>query len=127
MSINVSVGVMIPVDVLEVGNEISSDQLAAIQNASMASGSNPMVTRDKALANALASMIWYTYDTGTDFNRTGNSIVNTDVLAGLAGTVGIWDGNSMTTGFPAIYTSAAGTTDSLWVIVNSTISDFYIN
>jgi hypothetical protein len=45
MSINVSVGVMIPVDVLEVGNEISADQLAAIQNASGATVSNPMATQ----------------------------------------------------------------------------------
>lgn len=45
MSINLSVGVMIPANVLEVGNEISADQLAAIQNASTPSAANPLATQ----------------------------------------------------------------------------------
>ena len=45
MSINLSVGVMIPTNVVEVGNEISADQLAAITNASNApSAANPFAT-----------------------------------------------------------------------------------
>ena len=45
MSINVSVGVMIPTNVVEVGDEISADQLAGIQNASTPSAANPMATQ----------------------------------------------------------------------------------
>ncbi len=44
MSINVSVGVMIPANVVEVGDEITADQLSAIQNASVPSSANPYVT-----------------------------------------------------------------------------------
>jgi hypothetical protein len=45
MSISAQVGVMIPTNVVEIGNEISSDQLAAIQNASNApSAANPYAT-----------------------------------------------------------------------------------
>ena len=44
MSINVSVGVMIPTNVVEVGNEISADQLAAITSASTPSAANPYAT-----------------------------------------------------------------------------------
>lgn len=127
MSINVSVGVMIPVDVLEVGNEISADQLAAIQNASMASAANPMVTKDKALANALASMVQYAFDTGFDSNRTACGISNAGILAGTGSFAGIWDGTSASWGFPAIYSSANNSsTQTLYVIVNSTLSDFTI-
>jgi len=127
MSINVSVGVMIPVDVLEVGNEISADQLAAIQNASGASASNPMVTKDKALANALATMVQYTFDTGYDSNRTACGISNTNILSGAGSFAGIWDGTSATWGFPAIYYSANNSSSqTLYVIVNSTLSDFTI-
>lgn len=45
MSINVSVGVMIPANVVEVGDEITADQLASIQNASTPSSANPMATQ----------------------------------------------------------------------------------
>lgn len=127
MSINVSVGVMIPVDVLEVGNEISADQLAALQNASGASAANPLITKDKALANALASMVQYTFDTGTDSNRTACGISNANILSGTGSFAGIWDGTAASWGFPAIYTSANnGSSAMLYVIVNSTLSDFTI-
>lgn len=127
MSINVSVGVMIPVDVLEVGNEISADQLAAIQNASMASAANPMVTKDKALANALASMVQYTWSTGNDSDRTACGISNAGILAGTGSFAGVWDGTSATWGFPVFYTSANNSSSQqLYVIVNSTLSDFTI-
>jgi hypothetical protein len=127
MSINVSVGVMIPVDVLEVGNEISADQLAAIQNASMASAANPMVTKDKALANALASMVQYVHSIDSDSDRTACGISNANILAGTGSFAGIWDGTSATWGFPTLYTSANNSSSqSLYVIVNSTLSDFTI-
>lgn len=45
MSINLSVGVMIPTNVVEVGNEISADQLAAITSASnVPTAGNPFAT-----------------------------------------------------------------------------------
>ncbi len=127
MSINVSVGVMIPANVLEVGDEITSDQLSAIQNASMASASNPMITKDKALANALASMVQYTWSTGSDSDRTACGISNAGILAGTGSFAGIWDGTTASWGFPVFYTSANnGSTQMLYVIVNSTLSDFTI-
>lgn len=44
MSINVNVGTIIPTAVVEVGNEITAEQLAAITSATGASGSNPFTT-----------------------------------------------------------------------------------
>ena len=44
MSISVSVGFMIPTNVVEVGNEITSDQLAAITSASTPTSANPFLT-----------------------------------------------------------------------------------
>ena len=45
MSISVSVGVMIPTNVVEVGNEITADQLAAITNSATPSAGNPLTTQ----------------------------------------------------------------------------------
>jgi hypothetical protein len=127
MSLQASVGFQIPTNVVEVGDEISADQLAAIQNASTPSSANPMATKDKALANALASMVQYTFDTGSDSNRTACGISNSNILAGTGSFAGIWDGTSATWGFPSVYTSANnGSSQSLYVIVNSTLSDFTI-
>jgi hypothetical protein len=127
MSLQASVGFQIPTNVVEVGDEISSDQLAAIQNASMASAANPLITKDKALANALAAMVQYVYDTGSDSNRTACGISNAKILAGTGSIAGIWDGTSATWGFPTIYTSVNnGSSQLLYVIVNSTLSDFTI-
>lgn len=127
MSLQASVGFQIPTNVVEVGDELTADQLAAIQNASMASSGNPLITKDKALANALAMMVQYTFDTGNDSNRTACSISNANILAGTGSIAGIWDGTSASWGFPAIYYSANNSsTQSLYVIVNSTLSDFTI-
>lgn len=127
MSLQASVGFQIPTNVVEVGDELTADQLAAIQNASMASSGNPLITKDKALANALAAMVQYTFDTATDSNRTACGISNAGILAGTGSFAGIWDGTSASWGFPAIYTSANNSsTQSLYVIVNSTLSDFTI-
>jgi hypothetical protein len=49
MSLQASVGFQIPTNVVEVGNEISSDQLAAIQNASGATAANPFVVKSSLL------------------------------------------------------------------------------
>ena len=45
MSINASVGTMIPTNVIEVGNEITTDQLNAITSASSPTGVNPFATQ----------------------------------------------------------------------------------
>jgi hypothetical protein len=44
MSISASVGVQIPTNVVEVGNEITADQLGAITSASSPSAANPFLT-----------------------------------------------------------------------------------
>jgi hypothetical protein len=44
MSINLSVGFQIPTNVVEVGNEITADQLAAITNTPAPSAANPFLT-----------------------------------------------------------------------------------
>jgi hypothetical protein len=127
MSLQASVGFQIPTNVVEVGDELTADQLAAIQNASMASASNPMITKDKALANALASMVQYTWSAGSDSDRTACGISNAGILAGTGSFAGIWDGTTASWGFPALYTSANNSsTQTLYVIVNSTLSDFTI-
>jgi hypothetical protein len=48
MSINLSVGFQIPTNVVEVGTEITADQLAAITNASTPSAANPFLTTSAA-------------------------------------------------------------------------------
>ena len=48
MSISVSVGFMIPANVVEVGNEITSDQLAAITSATTPTSANPFLTTSAA-------------------------------------------------------------------------------
>lgn len=45
MSLQASVGFQIPTNVVEIGNEISADQLAAIQAASTPSTGNPFATQ----------------------------------------------------------------------------------
>lgn len=127
MSLQASVGFQIPTNVVEVGDELTADQLVAIQNASGATAANPMVTKDKALANALASMVQYVWSVGNDSTRTACGISNANILAGAGSLAGVWDGTSATWGFPLTYTSANNSsTQLLYVIVNSTLSDFTI-
>ena len=45
MALQASVGFQIPTNVVEVGNEISADQLAAITNSSTPSAGNPLTTQ----------------------------------------------------------------------------------
>lgn len=139
MSINLSVGVMIPTNVVEVGNEISADQLAAITSASSPTSANPFittsalpaagVTRDKALANSIATQVWYDYSgSGNDWNRTF-LYVNDQIADGnLNGATAIytWDGDNLIAGFSATLTLGSNSNPIL-VKVNSTFSDFYIN
>jgi hypothetical protein len=134
MSINVSIGFQIPTNVVEVGNEITSDQLGAIGAASTPSAANPFVTQsalpaagvtvDKATANAIATSLWYVYDTGTDYNKTGGP-VNVQLIAGY-GTSGVTDGTTFVTGFPSVITSLSPN-QYWWVSVNGTLSDFIVS
>jgi hypothetical protein len=134
MSINVSVGVMIPTNVVEVGDEISSDQLAAIGASSTPSAVNPFITQsalptagvtaDKATANAIAASLWYVFDTGTDYNKTGGP-VNVQLIAGY-GTSGVSDGTTFVSGFPSVITSLSN--NAYWYVsVNGTLSDYIVS
>ena len=134
MSITAQVGVMIPTNVVEVGNEISSDQLAAIQSSTTPSAANPFVTQsavpaagvtaDKAMANAIAVCVWYVYDTGTDYTRTGG-IANVPVINGT-NNIGVTDGTTTTTGLPSTITSLSGS--AYWYVsVNGTNSDYIVS
>ena len=125
---------MIPTNVVEVGNEISSDQLAAIGASSTPSAANPFVTQsalpaagvtaDKAMANAIAASLWYTFDTGTDYNKTGGP-VNVQLLAGY-NTSGVTDGTTFVTGFPSVITSLSN--NAYWYAsVNGTVSDYIVS
>ena len=137
MSINLSVGVMIPTNVVEVGNEISADQLAAITSASTPTSANPFVTTsalpaagvtsNKALANAIAASLWYTFD-GTDWIRSADTgIVNARVLSGDVSSCGISDGTSFVTGFPSTILTTSLLSNADWFVsVNGTLSDFRI-
>jgi hypothetical protein len=147
MGITAQVGVMIPTNVVEVGNEISSDQLAAIANAQLSpSAANPFVTEggvpsydpnspwptppsgmltvDKAMANAIAASIWYVFDTGTDYNKTGGP-VNVQLLAGY-NTSGITDGTTFVSGFPSVI-STLSNNEYWYVSVNGTVSDYIVS
>jgi hypothetical protein len=89
------------------------------------------VTRDKALANAIAASMWYAWD-GYDHSRTGG-IVNLDILTpnldlNVFPDVGITDGTDFVSGFPSMVSSPALNVGSYWlVVVNAETSDFHIN
>jgi hypothetical protein len=134
MSLRASIGFQIPTNVVEVGNEITSDALAAINSASTPSAANPFatlsvlpaagVTADKAFANAIAASMWYNYDTGSDWNRN-TGITNSYILGGSVSSCGITDGTTFVTGFPSVVSSLASNAD--WkVSINGTLSDFSI-
>lgn len=88
MSITAQVGVMIPTNVVEVGNEISSDQLAAIQNAASPSAANPLATindvsessfnggtvTNPIIINESATSGWTTNFSGVGLTMAGGSM-----------------------------------------------------
>lgn len=82
------------------------------------------VTADKATANAIAASLWYVYDTGTDYNKTGGP-VNVQLLAGYNNS-GVTDGTTFVTGFPSVITSLSPS-QYWWVSVNGTLSDFIVS
>jgi hypothetical protein len=85
------------------------------------------VSSDKALANAIAASMWYTYD-GYDWIRATNTgIVNARVLSGDVSTCGISDGTSFVTGFPSLILTTSLVSNADWFVsVNGTLSDFRI-
>jgi hypothetical protein len=86
MSINVSVGVMIPTNVVEVGNEISADQLAAITSASTPSAANPMATQSFVTGQG------YVTSSGLSQDQV-YAIALTSNIASFGWGSGIWSGS----------------------------------
>lgn len=86
------------------------------------------LTSAKVSANAIALSVWYTYDTGSDWNRT-TGITNQLVLSGQAfGTdsIVISDGTNSVVGIPSVISSLNGGTQ--WqVFVNGQYSDTIVN
>ena len=79
MTISASVSTQIPTNVVEVGNEITADQLAAITNASNGpSGANPFLTQTGA-GNAYLQLVGGTL-TGAVYVPQINNILNTDLV-----------------------------------------------
>lgn len=79
MSISVSVGVMIPTNVVEVGNEITADQLSAITSAlNSPSGANPFLTQTGAV-NAYLPLSGGTLSGAVTVPQI-NNILNTDLV-----------------------------------------------
>jgi hypothetical protein len=70
MSINVNVGNVIPTNVVEVGNEISADQLAAITSASSPSAVNPFATASHIHTIANISGLQTTLDSKAPLSHT---------------------------------------------------------
>lgn len=96
----------------------------ARQNLGWFAISSSGVTADKAMANAIAASLWYTFDTGTDYNKTGGP-VNVQLLAGY-NTSGVTDGTTFVTGFPSIITSLSN--NAYWYVsVNGTVSDYIVS
>jgi hypothetical protein len=79
MSINLSVGFQIPTNVVEVGNEITSDQLAAITNATTPTSANPFLTLAGGTLTgsiAVGTMGFTTTISGPSINFDGGLIIN---------------------------------------------------
>ena len=91
MSITAQVGVMIPTNVVEVGNEISSDQLAAIQNAASPSAANHLATIDDVSGNS--------FNGGTVTNPI---IINESATSGFTAT---FNGTGLTMAGGSMYVS----------------------
>jgi hypothetical protein len=106
------------------GEETTIVGFSTITFADSTSQTTAGVSSDKALANAIAASIWYTYDTGSDWNRS-TGITNLKILAGDILSCGVNDGTDFITGFPAVITSSHYNQD--WkVSVNGVLSDFPI-
>jgi hypothetical protein len=130
MSIHISPN--LPANVVEIGNEITQAKIDEINAGTLATQTwvnsqgflTSAVTSDKALANAIAASLWYVYDTGTDYNKTGGP-VNVQLIAGY-GTSGVTDGTTFVTGFPSVISSLS-TSQYWWVSINGTLSDFIVS
>ena len=88
------------------------------------------VTLDKALANAIAAHLWYTWD-GFDYGLNGSAVINPNFTSGTYSstfTYGISDGTNFTAGFPATANITILDSNSYWYVsVNGTLSDIDIH
>lgn len=135
MSINVSVGVMIPANVLEVGNEISADQLAAIQSASTPSAANPFATNnqitsvDASKATLLSSTV---IGIGADSTSHYWGGTPPKFVGNLSLNFGITDGSNnyhaaaLVTGNTIYYSGSWAVSGDFTMIVNGSSSQFVI-
>lgn len=85
MSINVNVGNFIPTNVVEVGNEISADQLAAITSANSPSGLNPFSTASHIHTIANVSGLQTTLDGKAGISHTHTISSISDLQTALDG------------------------------------------
>lgn len=148
---SISISGNIPLNVVEIGNEITQAKIDEINSGSLATqeyvglqildvqtwvtnqgySTTSGVSADKALANTIASSMWYVHDTGSDWNRV-TGITNEKILTGTYGSCGISDGTTFISGFPAVaqadYANPGilGWNNEWKVSVNGTISDFAI-
>ena len=86
MALQASVGFQIPTNVVEVGNEISADQLAAITSASTPSAANPMATQTFVTGQG--------YVTSSGLNQDQvYAIALTSNIASFVWGSGVWSGS----------------------------------
>jgi hypothetical protein len=127
MSINVNVGNIIPTNVVEVGNEISADQLAAITAANSPSGINPFSTASHIHTIANISGLQTALDgksvvghshlianiTGLESALDGKSGTgHTHEISGITGLLDALDGKASTTHIHTGYALLTGATFS---------------
>jgi hypothetical protein len=112
MSINVNVGNIIPSNVVEVGNEISADQLAAITAANSPSAINPFATASHIHTIANISGLQTALDSKVEGDHTHaiSSITNLQNTLDSKAGVGHNHGIGEVTGLPAALEAKASVT-----------------
>jgi hypothetical protein len=97
MALQASVGFQIPTNVVEVGNEISADQLAAITNASTPSAGNPLTTQSYISGLSYATTSFVTsqgYVTSAGISQDqAYAIALTSNIASFVWGSGVWSGS----------------------------------
>lgn len=135
MSISAQVGVMIPTNVVEVGNEISSDQLAAITNASGATAANPFATNNQITSvDASKAMLLSSTVIGIGGDNTSHYWGGTPPLfvGDLSLNFGITDGSNnyhaaaLVTGNTIYYSGSWAVSGDFTISVNGSSSQFVI-
>ena len=100
MALNASVGFQIPTNVVEVGDEISSDQLAALNAASTPSAGNPLATTTDVATAVTGMLTISTLSNGATTNLYGMGPATGFVLS--------YNGTELEWVTPAGATGAAG-------------------